>query len=282
MSTIATGMPDYGVAPARRSVLMETANTLADARRPKTSIPDLPEPSRPTSEAEAYVIQDEIAVAFGDVGGWKIGAASAQATPLFAPMPAIWTAASGTEFRALSYRAVEAEVAFFLGNDLPPRQTPYTPAEVYAAVASCHPAIEILDSAFEDPTVVDRLSGIADLQLHGGFAYGPAFANWRDIDFTREKVTLLVDGVVRLERTGSNTAGDLLRLLPWLANQGASRTGGLRAGQWITTGSWTGSLVVEVRASVQAGFATLGNASVRFAPEQNLEKGLPGTTRRFD
>ena len=83
------------------------------------------------------------------------------------------------------------------------------------------------------------------------------------------------------ERTGSNTAGDLLRLLPWLANEGAARTGGLQAGQWITTGSWTGSLVVEARATVGATFASLGTVTVTFMPEQNLEKGLPGVTRRF-
>ncbi len=281
METIATGLVDYGVAPARRSDLLDAANTLADARRTKTTIVSLPEALRPTSQSEAYIIQDELAVAFGAIGGWKIGAPSAEATPLFAPMPVAWTAASGAEFRALQYRAVEAEVAFLLGSDLPARATPYARAEVLAAVASCHPAIEILDSAFEDPTAVDRLSGIADLQLHGGFAYGPAFAGWRDLDFARESVTLIIGGVVRLERTGSNTAGDLLRLLPWLANEGASRTGGLRAGQWITTGSWTGSIRAELRAVVEATFATLGRVDVRFAPEQDLEKGLPGETRRF-
>ena len=260
---------------------MDAANTLADARRTKAPIVSLPESLRPTSEPEAYFIQDQIAEAFGEIGGWKIGAASAEASPLFAPMPKIWTAANGAEFRALSYRGVEAEVAFLIGEDLPPRTTPYTRDEVYGAVASCHPAIEVLDSGFEDPAAVDRLSGIADLQLHGAFAYGPAFADWQKLDFTRESVTLLIDAVVRLERTGSNTAGDLLRLLPWLANEGAARTGGLQAGQWVTTGSWTGSLVVEAHATVEARFAGLGSVSARFAPEQNLEKGLPGVTRRF-
>lgn len=281
MNPIATGKPDYGVAPARRSVLMDAANTLADARRTKAPIASLPESLRPTSEQEAYLIQDEIAVALGEIGGWKVGAGSAEATPLYAPMPTIWTASSGTEFRAISYRAVEAEVAFRLGHDLPPRQSAYTEEEVYAAIASCHPAIEILDSAFEDPMAVDRLSGIADLQLHGGFAFGPAFAGWRDLDFTKESVTLLIDGIVRLERTGSNTSGNLLRLLPWLANEASARTGGLRAGQWITTGSWTGSLRAETRSSVEASFSHLGEVAIHFAPEQNLEKGLPGDTRRF-
>lgn len=281
MNAFESGLVDYGVAPARRNDLLNAANTLSDARRTKTTIPSLPENLRPTSENEAYFIQDQVALAYGDIGGWKIGAASPEAEPLFAPMPSAWTAGNDAEFRAVTYRAVEAEVAFLLGHDLPPRSHAYTDDEVLAAVGSCHPAIEILDSAFEDPTAVDRFSGIADLQLHGGFAFGPAFADWRNLDFARETVTLSIDGIVRLERTGSNTAGNLLRLLPWLANHAAARTGGLRAGQWITTGSWTGSLRCETRSTAIASFSHLGTVSVHFAPEQNLEKGLPGVTRRF-
>ena len=87
--------------------------------------------------------------------------------------------------------------------------------------------------------------------------------NWQSIDFTREHVTLAIDGAIRLERTGSNLAGDLLRLLPWLANQTA-RTGGLRAGQWITTGSWTGCIPADTSAAADATFSTAGRVNVRF------------------
>jgi 2-keto-4-pentenoate hydratase len=106
---------------------------------------------------------------------------------------------------------------------------------------------------------------IADLQIHGGFIYGAAVANWQSIDFSKERVMLAVDGVVRVERTGSNTSGDLLRLLPWLANEGAARTGGLRKGQWITTGSWTGYTLASSRCPVEVNFSTAGRVDLRFA-----------------
>jgi 2-keto-4-pentenoate hydratase len=77
-------------------------------------------------------------------------------------------------------------------------------------------------------------------------------------------VTLAVDGSVRVERTGSNTSGDFLRLLPWLANQGAARTGGLRAGQWITTGSWTGNIQALAGSTVEAHFSTVGRSNLVF------------------
>ena len=267
---------------ARIQVLLDTANDLADARRTQRPIADLSPEQRPVTIEEAYAIQDALAGSYGAIGGWKIGAPDSTATPAFAPMPALWIAPGGSLVRAIRYRGVEAEVAFLLGRNLPPRAgQAYTRAEVLGAIESCHPAIEVLESAFTDPAVVDRLSMIADLQMHGGFLYGEAIADWRDIDWTAERVTLAIDGSIRVERTGSNTAGDLLRLLPWLANEGASRTDGLRAGQWITTGSWTGNTIAEARSSVDVRFQRLGRVSMKFAPEQELEKGLPGTTRSF-
>jgi 2-keto-4-pentenoate hydratase len=124
--------------------------------------------------------------------------------------------------------------------------------------------IEVLESGLLDPLKATRLSMVADLQMHGGFVYGPAYADWQSVDFSKEKVTLAVDGVVRVERTGSNTSGDLMRLLPWLANEGAARTGGLKAGQWVTTGSWTGASLADAASVVSVEFATVGRVGLRF------------------
>lgn len=274
-------MQDVEITATRRSVLLEAANTLADARRTKNPIAALPTELRPQTAAEAYIIQREVATAFGDVGGWKVGASSPESTPTCAPMPLIWTAASGAEYRALRYRGIEAEIAFRLGADLPVRREAYSRDEVLAAIEGCYPAIEILDSAFEDPRAVDSLSTLADLGLHGAFCYGAEVPAWRTIDFAQEHVALTIDGVIRAERTGSNTAGDLVRLVVWLANEGARLTEGLSAGQWITTGSWTGSIPAEHQSAVKAVFSNAGEVSLRLSPEQNLEKGLPGVTRRF-
>lgn len=265
---------------AREKVLMDTANTLADARRTKMPIDDLPLDMRPATMDEAYDVQDMLAQAYGEIGGWKVGAASMDGTPMFAPMPKVWIAEGGAMIRSKRYRGLEAEVAFLLQEDLPRRSSAYSREEVLDAVGSCHPAIEVLESGLTDPSKAERLSMIADLQMNGGFVYGQAYPGWRDIDWTMEGVILAVDGMVRVERKGSNTAGDLLRLLPWLANEGASRTGGLRAGQWITTGSWTGNTLAEPSSSVDVVFSTLGRVTMRFEPEQELERGLPGASVR--
>jgi 2-keto-4-pentenoate hydratase len=250
----------------REAQLIEAANLLMDARRTLTPLADLPLELQPTTMDEAYFVQDTMAQAYGTIGGWKIGAPTPEASPMFGPMPTIWIRESGAFLGAAThrYRGLEAEIAFQLGEDLPVRATPYTREEVIAAIASCHPVIEELESGYIDPALAVKLSMVGDLQMHGGLIYGPAYADWKSIDFTKENVTLAIDGVVRVERTGSNTSGDFLRLLPWLANEGSARTGGLRAGQWITTGSWTGNIQAGPATNVDARFATAGHVEFRF------------------
>ncbi|XBH11742.1 fumarylacetoacetate hydrolase family protein [Edaphobacter paludis] len=254
---------------AQERQMMNAADMLLDARRTNRPLVELPADVRPQTVEEAYLVQDKMSWAYEAIGGWKVGAPTGDAEPMFAPMPAAWISCSGCEMRGRThrYRGIEAEIAFLMGEDLPPRNTPYSRDEVLDAIASCHPAIEVLETAFIDPMQVARLSMIADLQLHGGFVYGPACPDWQRIDFSQEHVTLAVDGAVRVERTGSNTSGDLLRLLPFLANEGAARTGGLKRGDWITTGSWTGCTVASPGSAVDVQFSTVGKVNLRFGVE---------------
>src|SRR5271156_2259520 len=249
----------------REKELMTAGAVLMDARRTNVPIDDLPEAVRPVTLDEAYFIQGRLALAYGEIGAWKVGAPTADATPMFAPMPRAWIASNNAELGGKHrFRGLEAEIAFLMGKDLPRRERAYSRDEVVAAIASCHPAIEVIESGLTDPLKAEKLSMIADLQMHGAFVYGTAVSNWQRIDFSKEHVVLAVDGVVRVERTGSNTAGDLMRLLPWLANEGAARTGGLRAGQWITTGSWTGLELGIACSCVDVKFSTAGEVHLRF------------------
>ena len=252
--------------PDREQALIGAADRLMNARRTSIPIDGLPVELEPSSLEEAYFVQDQLAIEYGEIGGWKVGAPSADATPILAPMPLAWIASDGAELRGSRHlRGLEAEIAFLLGSDLPLRQEPYSPEEIVAAIASCHPAIEVLESGLADPQKAARLSMIADLQMHGGFVYGPPAQDWPRIDFTSEHAVIAVDGVIRVERTGSNTSGNLMRLLPWLANEGAARTGGLKAGQWITTGSWTGVTLAAKGSAANAKFSTAGGVQMRFA-----------------
>jgi 2-keto-4-pentenoate hydratase len=254
---------------ARKSILRQAAEVLLQARRTANPITVLAEELRPQTKDEGYFVSDEMARDFGDIGGWKIGASSPDVTPTFGPMPlalGFGTGGSvlGETFRRL--RGLEGEVAFLLGADLPPRSTPYSRDEVLNAVRSCHPAIEVLESAFDDPDQVDKLSVLADLQINGGFVWGSPIENWQDIKQAEEEATMVVDGAIRKQGVGSNSAGhDLFRMVVWLANEGAYRTGGLKAGQWVTTGSWTGKTWASPGSEAVARFSNFGSVTLSFA-----------------
>ncbi len=258
------------ISPIDRDRLRQASELLLEARRTAQPIGSLPGGLRPRTVAEAYFLQDVVISELGAIAGWKVGTSSPEATPMFAPMFDFGIAPSGSLISATMrrMRGVEAEIAYLLGKDLPPRSTAYSRDEVIAAIASAHPAIELLETAFVDPDKVDRLSMIGDLQMHGGFIYGPAFAGWHDLDFATEDVTVSIDGVVRTDHGANGIGTDILSLVEWLANHGQARTGGLKKGQWITTGSWMGKTLADAGSAVHVHFTHFGDVRAEFEARQ--------------
>jgi 2-keto-4-pentenoate hydratase len=249
-------MPDTA---AQAAALLLAARTDPAAR-----LADLPEALRPADRAAAYAIQRLVAAETGAIGGWKVGAAGPEIIQC-APMPAAGVVASPATLSSKTHllRGIEAEVAFRVGHDLPPRATGYTRDEVIAALATAHPAIELLESRYVDPDAVSVFTSLADSQVHGGFVFGSGRADWHGIDFPRETVEQYVDGALQMTHTG-NPAGDMIRLVEWLANVGAVWAGGLKAGQFVTCGSWTGKTLVGETSTARVVFPSLGAAEVRF------------------
>lgn len=257
------------IAEVRKTDLKKASDLLIEARRTAEPFDDLPAPLQPASLEEAYFVQDTMARSLQAEGtrDWKVGAPAPDATPMFGPMIAAWVAGDGGLLNEKRHRlrGLEAEISFRLGKDLPPRSTPYSREEIVAAIRSCHPAIEELEAGVTLPSKAARFSMIGDLQMHGGFIHGAAAPDWQKIDFAKESVVLEVDGRPVVERTASNTAGtDLLRLVVYLANEGAARTGGLKRGAWITTGSWTGNSFASAGAKVEVRFSSAGSVGLRF------------------
>ncbi|MDB5370463.1 MAG: Hydratase/decarboxylase [Roseomonas sp.] len=237
------------------------AEALLKARRDRVWLESLPEGARPADIADVQAIQQRVAEARGPVGGWKVGAANPQATPGAAPLNAADLHLTPEPLAASRFNiiGVEAEIAYLLGRDLPPREAPYTREEVLDAVESLHPVIELVDTRFTRLGVSDPLSHAADQVNHGALVVGPALVDWRSIDPVNQPVRLMFDGKVVLEHVGGNSAGDPVRLLQWLADTGARAYGGLSAGMVITTGSCTGMLLIQPGTRVLAEFPGLGS-----------------------
>lgn len=242
------------------------ADLLLAARHSGQRLAALPDEVRPQTMLAAYAIQDAVAAKLGPIGGWKVGAKSAAAEPTCAPLPATLILRSPQRFAAgrFALNGVEAELAFTLSCDLPPRAQPYGIADLEASVATVHPAIEIVDSRFADIVAVDTLSLLADFHSNGALVVGNGVALPRAFESSSQGVALDIDEVRVVESRGSNPAGDVLSLLAWLANHAAVRNGGLRRGDLVTTGSWTGMRFVASGTRVEAAFAGIGGVDVGF------------------
>ncbi|HWX46462.1 MAG TPA: fumarylacetoacetate hydrolase family protein [Roseomonas sp.] len=235
------------------------AAALLEARRSRRWLEALPEGARPADMEDVYAIQALVAAELGPIAGWKVGAASPTAEPGCAPLHAQNLRFDATPFRAAEFNitGIEAEIGYRLGADLPPRDAPYSREEVMAAIATMHPTIEIVDTRFVR-LGLDPLSHSADQTSHGALVVGPALAYWQRIAPPGVPVRLSFNGTVAVEHVGGNSAGEPIRLVQWLANTGARRYGGLKAGMVITTGSCTGNILVSAGTKVRAEFQGVG------------------------
>lgn len=257
----------------------EAGELLAWARRKKKRIKGLPEQARPRDLDDAYAVQTDMARRLAlPIGGWKVGCTSVEAQkllrvdrpfagPLFAPHihPAPATL-PGADFHR---RGLEPEFAFMMGGDLPPRGRDYERDEVVAAVASLHPAIEIVDSRFESGFAMAAPDLVADGAVNGAFVYGPAVAGWADRDLAACPVELWANDRLVKQGIGANALGHPLNVMVWLANllagPLADATGGLQAGQIVTTGTCAGIWDAGPHDRAVAQFGPCGAAEVAFA-----------------
>lgn len=239
------------------------ADLLLEARSSHRRAP-LPERELIGDEESAYTVQDMVVRALGPIGGWKVGAASPEATPLCAPLPRSYIRQGRARTSATGPHdvAVEAEIAFRIGRDLPPRERPYERQEVEQAIAAAMPAIEIVDSRWEGWPDIPPLLHLADHQANAALVCGRETRNWQQLALMRQPVVLTIDGSVIVEQEGGNKAGDLIRLVAWLANHAAARCGGLRQGDVVTTGSCTGVEFANSGSTIMAEFRDLGFADV--------------------
>jgi 2-keto-4-pentenoate hydratase len=249
------------------SKIESLAALLFEARRSGRRLAGLAAELVPDSVAEAYQVQDRLALRLGKIAGWKVGAPSPTAEPSCAPLFAAFMAESPARFSARDFPlgGIEGELAFRFGSSLPPRAADYTEDEVWQAVETLHPAIELVDSRFTDFRAADKLALLADNQSNGAFCYGPALRDWRAVDFLRQPASLSIDGQEVAQAVGGNAAGHPRRLLHWLANHCSRRGRGLAAGDIVTTGTHTGLAFAKAGSTVMVRFPAIGEACLVLA-----------------
>lgn len=241
-----------------------------------TRIAGLPEAMRPRSRAEAYETAALVARHSGsDVAGWKIAATSVAGQrhinvegPLVGRilnnrlMPQNARVTLGDNIM----RVAEAEFAFSFARDLPPRAVPYSEAEALDAVASLHLSIEIPDSRYADFTKVGAAQLIADTACASWLVLGPAVETpWRHLDLSGHAVKGLTNGAVVVEGTGKAVLGGPLKALTWFVNEASTYCGGVKAEQFVTTGTCIIPMAISPGDTILADYGELGTISCRIA-----------------
>lgn len=215
--------------------------------------------------AQAYAVQDRVFARIrpGErVRAWKVGSANVETEPAASPILRLHPSPTGLPGTAFHRVGVEAEIAYRFARDLPNRVTAYAFEEIAAGVGEAVVAIEVCDTRLADWNTASELWKLADFQNNGALIIGSGTAHWQAIDFRVQRAELLVDGQTRIDVTGAHPFGDPFRLLPWLVAHCARRSGGLHAGDVVTTGSWGGVQYVERGSEVRVRFSGIGEAAV--------------------
>ena len=242
----------------------DAARLLSEARRSGRLLDALPESCRPVTIDDAHAIQEATVARLGEtIGGWKVGATPDGRVARGALLRSrMFESGSRIAAALMPLLGVEAEIAFRLDRDLPPREAEYAYEDVAAAVTAL-PGIEVVDSRFQGYPNSPLLDRIADLMSNGAFICGVPQPRWRDFELETLDVALVIDGQTIVHRAGGHPTKD--PLLPGVALVNDLRGGsGVTAGQILTTGTYTGLNFAKPGQVVMATFAGFGSVQVRF------------------
>ena len=205
------------------------------------------------SSAVGYEIQIQLADWLtehgqGTLAGYKIGAtAKGMQEALDVPGPVYGHILSGNVLRSSASYAcnpvcrpgVECEIAFRLGDDLPPSSAPFARDDVASRIDAAIPAIEIVENRYGDFRNCSIALLTADDFFHKACVLGDPVLDWGNIDLRETVGRTSINGEWLETGQGRDVLGHPLEAVVWLANKLAERGTGLTAGQIIMTGSMT-------------------------------------------
>ncbi|HJV72879.1 MAG TPA: fumarylacetoacetate hydrolase family protein [Noviherbaspirillum sp.] len=250
------------------SAIATAAAILAARRRSGEQGPRLPESCRPFDIDAALAIQAAVTDQLGArIGGWKCSMPTAGRIGL-APIYSgtIHTASPCAAWSHARQVRVEPELAFILGHDLPARDKPYSAAEVDAAIAGTHLALELINSRYSDPASISFAENLADGLVNQGLFIGPQVDSERARTAAAMAIRVTLGSGKEIQLNGRHPNAEPRAPLYWLAEFLRSRGQGLHAGQAVITGSYAGTFEVPVEQEVAVHYDGLGVLSVRFAP----------------
>lgn len=239
-----------------------------------TRIGHLPADCAPATRAAGYEAQRHWeGQSSQPLAGWKIAATSLAGQKhigVDGPLAGRYIAervvppGGAIPFGTNHMKVAEVEFAFRMGRDLPPRAKAYGEDEVFAAVSSLHPAIEIPDSRYDRFEIVGAPALIADNACAHWMTIGAAMPeHWRTLDLAAFAPIGRIRGKPDVAGKGANVLGSPRIAMTWLANELSGCGITLRKGQFVTTGTCVVPMPIVAGDEIEGDFGDLGRISVR-------------------
>jgi 2-keto-4-pentenoate hydratase len=231
------------------------------ARRTGAWIESLPDSAKPADLAQAHAVQDATVTALGDsIAGWKVAIGSGDVMRGVILRSRLLESPAVLDAKTVPLLGIEAEIAFQFDRDLPPRDHDYSRDEIVAAVTALV-GIEIVASRFRSYKETPLLDRTADCMSNGAFVVGTRRADWRTVDLSTLEATLTINGQIVVQKQGGHPTRD--PILPAIALVNLLRhSTGVKAGQIITTGTYTGLHFGQPGDHVAVSFTDFGAAEI--------------------
>jgi len=253
--------------------MQEVINFLTLARFARRRIAGIPEESKPSDTAGAYKLQRAVtehwATQLGGFAGYKIACTSeipqrqlGIEEPYYGRLfnSSVYDSPAELDSSQFFMRVVEPEFGFLIERDLP--DGGYSQDDMATAVAGVVPAIEVVDSRYDDWEKVGANSLIVDNAVHGAWVKGALSADFGNL--AEHTVSLIANGVEVTSGKGSAALGHPLKALAWVANALPKYGLSLKKGDWVTTGVVTGLYYATAGDHLVADFGSLGNVALSF------------------
>lgn len=248
----------------------QAAQHLLAARKAKTPGASIPESYRPTDTDSALAIQDRVLELLGEtVGGWKCGVPNPLTGPIVAAIPTSAILHSSPCAVPGAKGQIEPEIAFVIAHDLPPRATPYSDAEIRAAIGEARMVLEFITTRYADKASATPPEILADSYNHHGLLIGPVIPHALDHPLERLHVTIQsAAGEALFDKERGHPSGHPMKAFTWLVHFLNGRGQGLKAGQIVTTGSYAGIVEAPLGVPIQVRLDSLGSLEVELITDK--------------
>lgn len=253
---------------SKQQPAQQLARELAEARGNQQQIALAPFESIETL-SDAYSMQSLAISAYNSPCiGYKVGATNEGVQKLFAcdapfygPMFETERHSNGHKFTLVpGLLGGEAEFAFKIAEDFPSDRD-LSIDDLPFLIASANLAVEIVGRRTIGEGLPPLYAAIADFGVNVAFIEGPSIPDWKKMDLSTVAVTAKTNGKETNAGTGAAVLGHPLNSLLWMHNALRSAGSGLRAGDWVSTGTCLGVIKAVPGSTVDVEFSGCGEVS---------------------